>query len=145
MGRLKCSTPRCNFCVLEHGRRQADIRTFVQHALSNLADQMASGRSKRNRPLAGYKHVFTRHMIPPSSARRVDAHVRVLGSDDFAKESEFWRGTQAHTRIDYPTVVLGEQNYSDSRKHYKSWEMIEIHITLNHPAQWDMIYVQQVQ
>jgi hypothetical protein len=46
---------------------------------------------------------------------------------------------------DYATVVLGGRNCSDSRKHYKSWEMIEIHIALYHPAQWDMIFVQQVQ
>jgi hypothetical protein len=89
--------------------------------------------------------MFPPHVIPSSSARRVDAHVKVLGFDDFAKESEFGRGTQAHTRIDYATVVLGGRNCSDSRKHYKSWETIEIHIALNHPAQWDMIYVQQVQ
>jgi hypothetical protein len=119
---------------------------FVKHALSNFADQMSSTRKKQEEPFTGrLQACVPQHVIPSSSARHFDAHVNVLGFDDFAKESELWRATQAHTRIDYPTVVLGEQNYSDSRKHCKSWEMIEIHITLNHPAQWDMIYVQQVQ
>jgi hypothetical protein len=99
-GQAKVLCAGMQFSALEHRCRQAGICTACPLQLHRSG---GSTRSKRNRPPAGYKHVFTQDVISFPCVTHFDIHVKVLGFDDFVRELELWRGTQAHTRIDYLT------------------------------------------